>query len=197
MRGVERGEGANKPDWPVDCNSSLKTHQSCDGADLMAHLQVKIAQRTASLIIFMCKQAGTNSRCQGTFPPLSNCSFILLSTYPIQKYTKTYGDSFKWQIKPLMCHICTGECKGDDGGIKMKRFWFEMFSGSESHDQDSVATAANVVREAIVLMSVHEERANVGRSIQAENAEASSLLSFSTNLSDKEQRERPRPTWVS
>ena len=77
---VERGEGANKPDWPVDCCSSLKIHQSCNGADLMAHLQVKIAQRTASIIIFMCKQAGTNSRCQGTFPPLSNCSFILLST---------------------------------------------------------------------------------------------------------------------
>lgn len=74
--------------------------------------------------------------------------------------------------------------------LKMKRFWLEMFSGSESHDRDSVATAANVVREAIVLMSVHEERANVGRSIQAENAEASSLLSFSTNLFDKEQRER-------
>lgn len=73
----------------------------------------------------------------------------------------------------------------------MKRHHFEMFSGSESHDQDSVATAANVVREAIVLMSVHEERANVGRSIQAENAEASSLLLFSTNLSDKEQWERP------
>lgn len=71
-----------------------------------------------------------------------------------------------------------------------------MFSGSESHNQDSVATAANVVREAIVLMSVHEERANVGRSIQAENAEASSLL-FSTNLSDKEQWERPQPTWMS
>lgn len=48
----------------------------------------------------------------------------------------------------------------------MKRYW-EMLSGSVSHDQDSVATAANVVREAIVLMSVHEERANVGRSIQA------------------------------
>lgn len=69
----------------------------------------------------------------------------------------------------------------------MKSDWFEMVSGSESHDRDSVATAANVVREAIVLMSVHEERANVGRSIQAENAEASSLLLFSTNLSDKEQ----------
>lgn len=46
-------------------------------------------------------------------------------------------------------------------------------------------------------MSVHEERANVGRSIQAENAEASSLLLFSTNLSDKEQREKPVPTWMS
>lgn len=80
---------------------------------------------------------------------------------------------------------------------KMKRCRFEMFSGSGSHDRDSVATAANVVREAIVLMSVHEERANVGRSIQAENAEASSLLPFSTNLSDKEQWERPQPTWMS
>lgn len=96
-----------------------------------------------------------------------------------------------------MCQICMGECKGDDSSIKMKRYWFEMFSGNESHDQDSVATAANVVREAIVLMSVHEERANVGRSIQAENAEASSLLLFSTNLSDKEQWERPLPTWMS
>ena len=56
--GVERGEGANKADWTVDCCSSLKIHQSCNGADLMAHLQVKIALRTASLIIFMCKQAG-------------------------------------------------------------------------------------------------------------------------------------------
>lgn len=63
------GEGANKLHWPVDCSSSLKIHQSCNGADLMAHLQVKIAPRTASLIIFMCKQAGTNSRCQGTFFP--------------------------------------------------------------------------------------------------------------------------------
>lgn len=72
-----------------------------------------------------------------------------------------------------------------------------MFSGSESYDRDSVATAADVVREAIVLMSVHEERANVGRSIQAENAEASSLLLFSTNLSDKEQWERPQLTWMS
>lgn len=71
------------------------------------------------------------------------------------------------------------------------------FSASESHDQDSVATAANVVREAIVLMSVHEERVNVGRSIQAENAEASSLLLFSTNLSDKEQWERQLPSWLS
>lgn len=104
--------GANKPDWPVDSSSSLKTHQSSDGAALMAHLQVKIAPRTASRIIFMCKQAGTNSRCQGTSPPLSNCSFILLSTSPIQKYTKTYGDSYKWQIKLLMCQICTGESKG-------------------------------------------------------------------------------------
>lgn len=39
----KRGEGANKLHWPVDCSSSLKTHQSCNGADLMAHLQVKIA----------------------------------------------------------------------------------------------------------------------------------------------------------
>lgn len=54
----ERGEGANKPDWPVDCYSSLKIHQSCNGADLMAHLQVKIAVRSTSLIIFMWKQAG-------------------------------------------------------------------------------------------------------------------------------------------
>lgn len=96
-----------------------------------------------------------------------------------------------------MCQICTGECKGDDSGAEMKRCRLEMFSGSESHNQDSVATAANVVREAIVLMSVHEERANVGRSIQAENAEASSLPPFSTNLSDKEQWERPLPTWMS
>lgn len=59
------------------------------------------------------------------------------------------------------------------------------FPRSESYDRDSVATTASVVREAIVLMSVHEERANVGRSIQAETAEASSLLLFSTNLSDK------------
>ena len=73
--------------------------------------------------------------------------------------------AFKWQIKPLMCQICTGECKGDDGGIEMKRLWLEMFSVSQSQDRDSVATAADVVREAIVLMSVHEERANVGRSI--------------------------------
>lgn len=72
-----------------------------------------------------------------------------------------------------------------------------MLSGSKSHDQDSVATAANAVREAIVLMSVHEERANVRGSIQAENAEASSLLLFSTNLSDKELWERPQPTWTS
>lgn len=72
-----------------------------------------------------------------------------------------------------------------------------MLSGSESHDQDSVATAASVVREAIVLMSVHEERANVGRSIQAENAETSSLLPFSTNLSDNELWERPRTTWMA
>lgn len=44
-------------------------------------------------------------------------------------------------------------------------------------------------------MSVHEEGANVRRSIQAETAEASSLLPFSTNLSDKERWERqlPRP----
>lgn len=79
----------------------------------------------------------------------------------------------------------------------MKRYQFEMFSKSESHNRDSVATAANAVKEAIVLMSVHEERANVGRSIQAENAEASSLLLFSTNLSDKEQREKPLATWMS
>lgn len=70
-----------------------------------------------------------------------------------------------------------------------------MFSGSES--QDSVATAANVVREAIVHMSVHEERANVGRSIQAENAEDSSLPLLNTNLSDKEPWEGPQPTWMS
>jgi len=72
-----------------------------------------------------------------------------------------------------------------------------MFSGSESHNLDSVATAAEVVGEAIVLMSVHEGGANVGRSIQAENAEASSLLLLLTNLSDKEQWERPRPARVS
>lgn len=60
-----------------------------------------------------------------------------------------------------------------------------MLPGRVSHDQDSVATAASVVREAIVLVSVHEERANVGRSIQVESAEASSLPLFSTNLSDK------------
>lgn len=48
-----------------------------------------------------------------------------------------------------------------------------------------------------MLMSVHEERANVGRSIQAENAEASSLLLFSTNLSDKELWERLQPTWMA
>lgn len=76
----------------------------------------------------------------------------------------------------------------------MKRCWFEMFPGRKSHDEDSVATAADVVREAIVLMSVHEEGANVERSIQAENAEASSLLLFSTNLSDKEERGRPQAT---
>lgn len=63
----------------------------------------------------------------------------------------------------------------------MKRYWFEIFPGSKSHNQYSVATAADVVREATVLMSVHEERANVGRSIQAENAEASNMLLFSTN----------------
>lgn len=133
VNGVERQKGANKPNWPVDCSSSLKIHQSCTGADPMAHLQVKIALHTASLIIFMCKQAGTNSRCQGTFNPPApppNYSFILLSTYPIQKYTKTYGDSLKWQIKPLMCQICTGECKGDNGCVNVKRYWFEMLSGN-------------------------------------------------------------------
>lgn len=36
------------------------------------------------------------------------------------------------------------------------------FSVSLSPDRDSVATAAGVVREAIVLMSVHEGGANVG-----------------------------------
>lgn len=98
-----------------------------------------------------------------------------------------------------MCQICFGGNVKEmiAAASKMKRHRFEMFSGSDSHDRDSVATAANAVREAIVLMSVHEERANVGRSIQAENAEASSLLPFSTNLSDKEQWGRPQPTWVS
>lgn len=72
----------------------------------------------------------------------------------------------------------------------------EMTSVRESHDRHSVATAAKAVREEIVLMSVHEERANVGRSIQAENAEASSLSLFSTNLSDKELWERPQATWA-
>lgn len=71
-----------------------------------------------------------------------------------------------------------------------------MASDSKSHDRHSVATAAIAVREAIVLMSVHEERANVGRSIQAENAEASSLLPFPTNLSDKKLWERPQATWT-
>lgn len=78
----------------------------------------------------------------------------------------------------------------EDSCIKKKRLGMEMFSGRKSSNRDSVATAAGVVREAIVLMSVHEERANVRRSIQAETAEASSLLLFSTNLSDKEQWER-------
>lgn len=103
----------------------------------------------------------------------------------------------KRQIKLLVCQICIGECKVDNDSIKVKSYYFEMLSGSKSHDQDSVATAANAVREAIVLMSVHEERANVRGSIQAENAEASSLLLFSTNLSDKELWERPQPTWTS
>lgn len=66
----------------------------------------------------------------------------------------------------------------------------DVFLSVNPTNLDSVATAANVVREAIVLMSVHEERANVGRSIRAENAEAGSLPRFFTNLSDKEQREK-------
>lgn len=79
----------------------------------------------------------------------------------------------------------------------MKRYQFEMFSKSESHNWDPVATAANAVKEAIVLMSVHEERANVGRSIQAENAEASSLLLSPQTCLTKNSGEKPQPTWMS
>lgn len=86
------------------------------------------------------------------------------------------------------------KCKALNSVIKVKRCRFG--DGSESHDRHSVATAAKAVREEIVLMSVHEERANVGRSIQAENAEASSLSLFSTNLSDKELWEKPKATWA-
>lgn len=61
-------------------------------------------------------------------------------------------------------------CKMEWHGLEMFFFCCFFFSGSGSHDRDSVATAADVVKEAIVLMSVHEERANVegrGGSIQA------------------------------
>lgn len=73
--------------------ASLKIHQSYNGADLVAHLQVKIAPRTASLIIFMCKPAGTNSRCQGTSPP----PFKLLF-YPVKHlaHSKIHKDIWRW-----------------------------------------------------------------------------------------------------
>lgn len=56
---------------------SLKIHQSCNAADLVAHLQVKIASS------YSCanRQAPTaGAKAHFTPPPLSNCSFILLST---------------------------------------------------------------------------------------------------------------------
>lgn len=137
---------------------------------------------------YSCANKQTNSRCHSTTPP--NCSFILLSTWPIQKYTKTHGDGCKWQIKQLTCQICilytrerTEVLTKWGGAAFLRRF---LGSKSQSHNRGSVATTADVVREAIVLVSVHEEGANVRRSIQAETAETSSLPPFSTNLSDKE-----------
>lgn len=96
-----------------------------------------------------------------------------------------------------MCFVHTRQnVKEITASSKREGAGLEVASGSESHDRHSVATAANAVREAIVLMSVHEERANVGRSIQAENAEASSLPLFSTDLADKKLWERPQATWA-
>lgn len=70
--------------------------------------------------------------------------------------TQRHTAGFKWQIKPLMCHTGTSECNRATAAASA------MISGSESDFQESVATAACVAREAVGLMSVHEQRADVG-----------------------------------
>lgn len=104
MQKVDRGKGVNKLHCPVECSSSLKIHQSCNGADLMAHLQGKIALCSARFIIFMCKRPGSNSRCQGTFPPfqtaLSSCyALILFKNTPKHMEIALSGESSRWSIK--------------------------------------------------------------------------------------------------
>lgn len=100
------------------------------------------------------------------------------------------GKSNRWCVRYVQENLKERTAASTSGGTG----WRWGLGANIIQYQESVATAANVVRGAIVLVSVHEERANVGRSIQAENAEASSLLPFSTNLSDKEEWES-QPGW--